>query len=158
MPKFSHEPANYHCPFCAVVAGHYDDLATENDIVYQNEYVIAKISPKWWVNNPGNVLVLPKQHFENIYDISDETLAEVYKVVKLIAIAMRSTYECEGTSTRQHNEPAGNQDVWHFHVHVLPRHGGDGLYANHESNKFVTAGERAPYAEKLRGYLNRMAK
>lgn len=152
--KFSHKPADYHCPFCAVVAGHYDQYATKDDIVYQNAYVIAKISPKWWVNNPGNVLVLPKQHFENIYDIPDDVIAEVYKVVKLVATAMRNTYGCNGTSTRQHNEPAGNQDVWHLHVHVFPRYENDNLYLNHENKKFVTAEERAPYAKKLREFLN----
>lgn len=151
--KFNHEPQNYHCSFCSVIAGHYDGYATKDDIVYQNEFATAKIAPKWWVNNPGHVLVIPNKHYENIYDIPENLFAEVYKVVKKVAVAIRETYECDGTSTRQHNEPAGNQDVWHLHVHVFPRYKNDDLYSNHNNKKFVDAAARAPYAKKLRDYF-----
>ncbi len=67
---------------------------------------------------------------------------------------MRSAYDCEGTSTRQHNEPAGNQDVWHLHVHVFPRHGDDRLYEQHRSTRWVTPQERKPYADRLAGALD----
>lgn len=150
---FSHEPQNYDCPFCALLAGKEDDYGQASDIVYQNEYATALIAPKWWVNNPGSVLIIPNKHYENIYDLPDKVLAEVYKVVKDISIAVRSTYDCDGTSNRQHNEPAGNQAVGHLHVHVFPRYENDKLYQNHDNKRFVTAAERAPYAEKLRKFL-----
>ena len=153
--KFNHEPDNYNCPFCALLGGYEDEYATLNDIVYQNEYVTAKISPKCWVNKPGNVLVIPNKHYENIYDIPEDVIGEVYKVVKKVATAIRSTYDCDGTSTRQHNEPAGDQDVWHLHVHVFPRYSDDDLYLNHKSGRFVTTDERAPYALRLREYFSR---
>ena len=151
--KFNHEPSDYHCPFCALIAGVNDEFATQEDIVYQNEFITAKIAPKWWVNNPGHVLVVPNEHFENIYDIPENLLAEVYKGVQKVAIAIRSTYNCDGTSTRQHNEPAGNQDVWHLHVHVFPRHENDQLYQNHNNKRYVDAEARAPYAKKLQAYF-----
>jgi len=151
--EFNHEPADYPCPFCALLNGHEDQYATKQDIVYQNEFVTAKIAPKWWVNNPGHVLVVPNKHYENIYDIPEEIFAEVYKGVKKVALAIRSTYGCDGTSTRQHNEPAGNQDVWHLHVHVFPRYADDQLYQNHDNKRFVDAEARRPYAEKLREYF-----
>ena len=117
---FSHEPEEYVCPFCEFLAGKPDRYNSEEDIVYRNEFTIAFIAPKWWVNNEGHVLVVPNKHYENIYSIPDDQLAEVYKTVKKVATAIRSTYDCDGTSTRQHNEPAGDQDVWHLHVHVYP--------------------------------------
>jgi histidine triad (HIT) family protein len=150
---FNHEPRNYDCPFCSLVSGIESDLNRRQDIVYENSHVIASVAPKWWNKNPGHVLVIPKHHYENIYDISDEAIAEVYKVVKKISVAIRSTYDCDGTSNRQHNEPAGNQDVWHFHTHVYPRFDADNLYQNHDDKRFVSAEERLPYAEKLRNYL-----
>jgi histidine triad (HIT) family protein len=153
--EFNHEPDNYPCPFCSLLKGHEDEFATQGDIVYQNEFATAKIAPKWWVNNPGHVLVVPNEHYENIYDIPEEIMGEVYKVAQKIAIAMRSTYNCDGTSTRQHNEPAGNQDVWHFHVHVFPRYEGDQLYQNHDNKKFVSWEEREPYAKKLKEYFSK---
>ena len=150
---FNHQPKDYVCPFCNLIAGNDNEYSKQQDIVFRNNFTTAFITPKWWVNNPGHVLVVPNRHCENIYDIQDEQIAEVYKVVKKLAIAIRSTYNCDGTSTRQHNEPAGNQDVWHFHVHVFPRYEGDKLYHNHDKKSFVDASARVPYAEKLRAYF-----
>ncbi|HSX06787.1 MAG TPA: HIT domain-containing protein [Candidatus Saccharimonadia bacterium] len=150
---FSHEPEGYVCPFCKFLTGSPDKYSSENDIVYRNEFTTAFIAPKWWINNKGHVLVIPNKHYENIYSIPDSQLAEVYKTVKKVATAIRSTYGCEGTSTRQHNEPAGNQDVWHFHAHVYPRYENDKLYHNHDQAAFAETRLRTPYAEKLRTYF-----
>ena len=71
-----------------------------------------------------------------------------------IACAIRSTYvDCTGTSTRQHNEPDGNQEVWHCHVHVFARYPDDALYENHANKRFVAPAERAAYALRLSKYL-----
>jgi len=61
---------------------------------------------------------------------------------------------CDGVSTRQHNEPAGNQDTWHYHVHVFPRYIDDGLYAAKPYPDYVTADQRWPYADRLRAYFD----
>ncbi len=153
MSKFSHQPDDYQCPFCKVISGEEDEINTKDQIVYEDAETLAYVSPKWWVNNPGNVLVLPKQHTENIYSISEDEIAAVYKTAKKIAIAIRETYDCDGTSTRQHNEPDGNQDVWHFHVHVFARFKGDNLYQNHDNKRWVTYEERQIYAQKLQKYF-----
>ena len=57
----------------------------------------------------------------------------------------------DGTSTRQHNEPAGNQDVWHYHVHLFPRYEGDALYAS--GRALMPVQDRARYAARLRAQL-----
>jgi len=110
------------------------------------------------VNNPGNVLVIPKRHVENVYDISDELLGSVQALGKKIAIALKDAYGCDETSFRQHNEPAGNQEVWHYHLHVFPRWKGDALYANHENSRYVDAEERLVYAQKGRTILMEQVK
>lgn len=56
-------------------------------------------------------------------------------------------------STRQHNEPAGCQDVWHLHVHVFPRYDGDDLYLSEALPGWVAFEERQVYAERLRAYF-----
>ena len=150
---FNHEPANYTCPFCEFFAGNESEYNKIQDIVFQNKFATALVAPRWWVNNHGHILVVANTHYENIYDIPDEIVSEVYKVVKKIAIALRCSYDCQGTTTRQHNEPAGDQDVWHFHVHVYPRYYEDELYKNHDKNEFVDAATRAPFAIKLRDSL-----
>lgn len=154
--SFSHEPENYPCPFCAFLAGRGDNYTQQQDVVYKNKYSTVVIAPRWWVHNPGSVLVVPNKHFENIYDLPDEYITEVYKTVKKVAQAIRQTYGCDGISTRQHNEPAGGQDVWHFHVQVLPRYQGDDLYKNNDAIRFADATERLPFAEKLQTYFNKV--
>jgi len=77
----------------------------------------------------------------------------VWDLTRRVAVAMRETFDCEGISTRQHNEPAGDQDVWHLHVHVFPRHQGDELYRRHEDAGFAPPKERALWAALLRDRL-----
>lgn len=150
----SHQPKDYLCPFCDWLNGNETELKQNSDIVYQNDTATAFIAPKWWLNNPGHVIIIPNKHFENIYDIPDSLLGDLFNTSKRIAIAIREAYDCTGTSLRQHNEPDGNQDVWHFHVHVFPRYKDDDLYKNHEQKKYVSPAERKVYADRLRPYLH----
>jgi histidine triad (HIT) family protein len=57
---FSHGPENYHCPFCAFMGGHEDAYSEKQDIIYSNAFATAFIAPKWWINNAGHVLVIPR--------------------------------------------------------------------------------------------------
>lgn len=116
---------------------------------------MAFIAPRWWPNNPGHVLVVPIGHHENIYGLPIEAGYAVHDLVREVALAVRDTYGCDGVSTRQHNEPAGNQDVWHYHVHVFPRYAGDELYLTQPLSQHAPLDQRLPYAERLRGYFTR---
>ena len=78
----------------------------------------------------------------------------VWDLTQRVAVAMREAYDCEGISTRQHNEPAGNQDVWHLHVHVFPRHHDDHSTSATARPAWVTPEEREPYAERLAAALD----
>ena len=151
---FNHEPDGYACPFCRVLGGVDSPLNAQQDIVCRTADAAALISPKWWPNNPGNVLVVPTAHYENLYDLPDRYGHAVHDVARQVAIAMREAYGCDGTSTRQHNEPGAYQDVWHYHLHVFPRYPGDDLYGSAPLADYATAAQRRPYADKLRGRLN----
>jgi len=52
---FNHEPEGYQCPFCNLRKGNETEYNSKRDIILDEEDVLAFISPKWWVNNPGNV-------------------------------------------------------------------------------------------------------
>ena len=127
----NHAPDDYICPFCLLVQGVENEhvLSLQEDIIYQDEYVVAIVCSHQWPNNPGNVLVIPSEHYENIYDLPVRLAAKVHEVAKAVSLAMKAAYRCDGVSTRQHNEPAGNQDVWHYHMHVTPRYQGDDFTA-----------------------------
>ncbi|HJP81269.1 MAG TPA: HIT family protein [Candidatus Saccharimonadales bacterium] len=149
----SHEPSTYLCPFCDWLNGNETEYKQDTDIVFQDETVTAFVAPKWWVNNPGHIIIIPNQHFENLYSIPDDILTAVYRTVKKIAVAMRQTYDCTGISTRQHNEPDGNQSVWHLHVHVFPRYKNDKLYQNHDNKSNATPEDRRKYVDLLKPKL-----
>lgn len=153
---YSHKPKGYECPFCRVVSGieRPNKGTKQKDIVFQNEYVTAFVASKWWPNNKGHVLVIPNNHFENIYELTPLIAGEIHRVTQFIAYAMKSQYDCEGISTRQHNEPAGNQDVWHYHLHVYPRYENDNLYLTKGSQ--TNPEERNEYAEKLRLWIKKI--
>ncbi len=151
---FSHAPPDYDCPLCRLVRGDpQPDWNALDDVVLREPEVLAFVSPVWWPNNAGHVIVIPTEHIENMYGLPDDIAARIHNAARRIALALKSTYDCDGVSTRQHNEPGGSQDVWHYHVHVFPRYRGDNLYASHASGRRTSAEERRPYAEKLRAYL-----
>ncbi|WP_433160508.1 HIT family protein [Kribbella sp. CA-247076] len=57
---FNHEPADYDCPFCRLIAGGEDGLTQQQDIVRRTKHALAFIASRWWPNNPGHVLVFPR--------------------------------------------------------------------------------------------------
>lgn len=142
---YNHAPDNYPCPFCALIAH------TSPDIVLQTRWVTAFIGTRQWPKNPGNILVIPNQHIENIYDLPLELAAPLFEAAQAVAVALKKVYNCDGVSIRQHNEPEGYQEVWHFHMHVTPHYANDDFYPN-----YVTSGvtmmpeERARHAALLR--------
>jgi histidine triad (HIT) family protein len=151
---FNHEPADYNCIFCKLISGVESEHNKLSDIVFENDLAIAVVAPRWWPNNKGSLLVIPKRHYENIYEIDDSHLAAIGIVSKKLAIAIRQTYQgCKGVSTRQHNEPIGGQDVWHFHAHIFPRYENDNLYFMDPLDGYTSAKDRLPYAVKIREHL-----
>lgn len=114
---------------------------------------MAFIGAKQWPLTPGHVLVVPHTHYENLYDLPDEIGAQIFSLSRQIAVAMKEVYGCAGISTRQHNEPSGNQDVWHYHVHVFPRYDRNDLYPH--NGAIMPPEERAIYATRLRAYFER---
>jgi histidine triad (HIT) family protein len=137
-------------PLLLARTGHRDEqvLPVQSDTIYQDGRVTALIGSHQWPNNHGNVLIFPNEHFENIYDLPVDYAADIHRVARMVAIAMKRSYGCDGVSTRQHNEPSGNQDVWHYHLHVTPRYRDDGFYTTRR--ELMAAGERAMHAEKIR--------
>ncbi len=150
---FNHEPDKYVCPFCLFLQGGDNTLNRPQDLIYQDNLVTAFIAPYWWPKNEGNALIIPNEHFENLYDLPQQYAYRIQDVAKEIAIAFKNVYACHGVSTRQHNEPAGGQDVWHYHLHVFPRYEGDNLYTSVRSREIASSKKRQLYAEELRRFM-----
>ena len=108
------------CIFCKIVAGEIPAIKVLDD-----EQVIAfmDINPA----TPGHVLVIPRRHAENIFEISEEDLAALMTGVKKCARAVRDALNAGGVTILQLNGKASDQVVPHIHVHVMPRKENDGL-------------------------------
>lgn len=152
---FNHEPPGYACPLCVVVGGGSTALDSQDDIVERTDATVAIMSSFWHPARPGTVLVLPTTHYENLFDLPSPVGHAVHDAVRRVAIAMRRAYDgCAGITVRQNNEPGGDQEVWHFHVHVLPRGGPSELATSAEPMR-VSDGLRRHLVEKLRAELGR---
>ncbi|HET7856487.1 MAG TPA: HIT family protein [Gaiellaceae bacterium] len=152
MSAHRHAPPDYECPFCAFVSG--EELPPWNlrqDVVWQDSKTTAWMNPRWWVTNPGNVLVVPNEHVENLFELDGGLAAAVHATARRIALAMTAAYPCEGVTTRQNNGPGADQEVWHYHLHVFPRDRGDGFYGSNA--RLTDPEERQPYAELLKAAL-----
>ncbi|WP_152365511.1 HIT family protein [Microlunatus speluncae] len=142
---YNHEPADYDCPFCR------EDPARATrplEILRRYQRVTVRLNPKWWPNNPGSALVVPHDHHENVYDLPADLGTPMQQAIRDTALALKTAFDCAGVSTRQHNEPAGNQDVWHYHLHVFPRFRDDGLYGTR--GDWVDADRMRTYADRIR--------
>ena len=98
-----------------------DSTNPNEAIVFEDNDTVAVVSFGQKRRNIGAILVIPKRHFRDVYTIPDELLAKVHILAKRISLAMKQALKCDGISIRQNNDEAGDQDVFHYHVHVIPR-------------------------------------
>ena len=77
--------------------------------------------------NEGHTLVIPKKHYVDIFDIPGDQLNKVHTTAKIVSIAVKKTTNSNGISIIQQNGKAAGQDIFHFHVHVVPRFEGQKL-------------------------------
>jgi histidine triad (HIT) family protein len=139
------------CPFCVLASGidHPGVESKQSDVFYRDQDVIGFISAGWWPNNPGSALVIPKQHYEDIFDIPPPAYAAVNEFGRRLAAVMKREYACEGISFKQHNGVAGGQSVPHYHLWVFPRYQNDRLYELYAEGAIVTLELRNQYSRRL---------
>lgn len=133
------------CEFCRLVR-------KEGSVscVYEDKQTVAFLDIR--PMNEGHTLVIPKRHYENIYEIPDEEIAHLFKIVKKMALAVKKAVNAEGITVIQQNERAARQDVFHIHVHVIPRYEGQRLLRPDEIPE--TSRERLDaIARKLRRFI-----
>ncbi len=108
------------CPFCKIASG-----KAPASIVCEDPTVVVFMDL-----NPasiGHTLVVPRDHWENICEIPENVLTDLFSVVKRVCVAVKKAVGAKGISVLQLNGRAAGQTVMHFHVHVIPRFRGDPL-------------------------------
>lgn len=152
----SHAPKGYKCPICIGLAGieNDDTLLRQQDEVYKDDLVVVYINSFWIPTCEGHVIVVPKKHYENIYNLPEKYGHRLFDVAKKVSIAMKKAYKCDGITTRQNNEPAGNQHAFHFHFHIFPRYDGDSFNINLTKKSILSdPKDRIKYVRRLKKYL-----
>jgi histidine triad (HIT) family protein len=129
------------CVFCKIVAGQIPSTR-----VYEDEHTLAFMDIGQV--NPGHVLVAVKKHADNIYALDGAQAAAVARTSARLARAIRDAFKPAGLSVYQANGKAAGQTVFHYHVHLLPRHEADGME--------LTWPVKNPPREKLEDYAGQI--
>ncbi len=107
------------CIFCKIVKGEIPSYK-----VYEDENVLAFLDITQ--GTKGHTLIIPKKHVKNIYDLDEETIHNVFKVVPKIANALKKAFNPIGLNMINNNDKP-HQSVFHFHIHLIPRYENDGM-------------------------------
>jgi histidine triad (HIT) family protein len=109
-----------HCPFCDIIGG-----AGEVSVCYEDAVAIAfmDIQPV----NDGHVLVVPRVHYERVDDLPREVGLHLYQVAVQLMPVIQQVTGCHDLNIVVNSGSAAGQDVFHFHVHIIPRRAGDGF-------------------------------
>lgn len=103
------------CIFCKLANGVFP-----TNSIYEDEdfNVILDVSPA----SKGHALILPKEHYQNIYEIEPDLLAKAAKLAQKIVCREKDVLKCDGYNILQNNGEAAGQTVFHYHMHLIPRY------------------------------------
>ena len=106
------------CIFCKILNGDIPSNTIYEDDDFQ---VILDAGPA----SRGHALILPKEHYANLFELDDEVAAKVLPLAKKLAKHMKDVLKCDGINLLQNNGEAAGQTVHHFHMHLIPRYESD---------------------------------
>lgn len=131
------------CVFCKIALG-FEQASS----IYEDGEVMAFLDAR--PINEGHTLVICKKHYENIFEIPDEELAYLSKIVKKVATAVTQSEKAQGVRIVQNNGAAAHQIIFHFHVHIIPEFEGHGI---HSLRATLAKNELESVAAKIRKFI-----
>jgi HIT domain. len=133
------------CVFCKIAAG---DISSS--VIYEDDdfKVILDIAPA----AKGHAIIIPKRHFDDLYELDDEVAQKVLKVARKVATAMKEELNCDGLNFLQNNGEAAGQSVFHIHFHLIPRYNGDNVKIPWATGKYEE-GEAQKLAERIARHI-----
>lgn len=111
------------CIFCMIANGQIPAAALYEDDEFK---VILDAGPA----SRGHALVIPKEHFANLFEIREELAAKAFVIAKGLLPAMKEALGCDGFQLVQNNGAAAGQSVEHFHLHIIPCYKESGMVAS----------------------------
>lgn len=111
---------NDDCIFCKIIEGKIPSAT-----IYENDKF--KVILDKFPSSIGHVLVILKEHVEDMFNISNEDCGKIFELVSKIAPIVKEQLSCDGINILQNNGESAGQSVKHFHVHIIPRYNNDEL-------------------------------
>lgn len=103
------------CIFCKIAKGEIPSATIYEDEKFR---VILDLGPA----SKGHALILPKEHYADIYEIPEDLAGEAYQLAARLAKKMTEALKCDGFNIVQNNKETAGQTVFHFHMHLIPRY------------------------------------
>jgi len=136
------------CIFCRIAAG---EVPATRVLETPGVLAFLDIAPV----NYGHTLVIPKAHYQNLLELPDALWTEMGQVSRRVAQALQATLDAQGFNLGMNNFEAAGQEVFHVHLHVIPRYHTDGLKLFPQAS--YKPGDREETGEQLRRVLEKMA-
>lgn len=108
------------CIFCKIANGEIPSATLYEDEDFR---VILDLGPA----SKGHALILPKEHYKDLYEIDDEVAAKALVLAKKMITKMTKVLGCKGYNIVQNNGELAGQTVFHFHMHLIPRYENDNV-------------------------------
>jgi len=134
------------CIFCKIIEGEIPCSKVYEDALF---IAFLDIRPV----HKGHVLIVPKRHFVNLFDTPDMEAEAIYKVARGIAKAVKEATDCDGINIVQNNGAAAGQEVFHSHLHVIPRYDNDKLRFASIHKEYESFDEMGAMAENIKDCL-----
>ncbi len=118
------------CIFCKIASGDIPSYTLYEDNLFK---VFLDLSPTSF----GHALLIPKEHYANLFELDDEIASKIFVLAKKVASAMKTSLQCDGFNLLQNNGEIAGQTMFHFHIHLIPRYKDDNtkIMFDHKSLK-----------------------
>ena len=136
-----------HCVFCAIITK--DEQAS---IVFENDFSISFMDR--YPLNRGHLLVIPKQHYQYLTDMENNDVAQLFEIVNILTKHVWKIVNADGLNISQSNGLAASQDIFHVHIHIIPRFINDTDNDSWPSRKITTEQELDNLASQIKSSLN----
>ncbi len=137
------------CIFCKIING---EIPAEK--IYEDSDFLAflDITPV----NHGHTLLIPKQHYKNIFDIPDELISTIAPLIKKLSFAIKQSLGAGGINIAMNNDLVAGQLVFHAHIHIIPRFENDG-HRHWGGKQYKNKEEIISISEKIKDALKKTA-
>lgn len=134
------------CIFCKIISG---EIPCSK--VYEDDLFIAFLDIR--PIRKGHTLIVPKKHFENLFDTPEEEARAIYQVTARVAAAVKEATGASGINVIQNNGADSGQEVFHSHLHIIPRKKDDGLKFDRQHEEYNGFEEMGKMAHKIHGLV-----